>query len=479
MMIVASGSACLISRFKHRTYPGPQDRRQQAIVPEPRFGVLPAAAPNWTSHKIRDQIHAGIRCDDCGGYVMSINRIKHLRDCGVFRDFTWPGDLPALGPYNLIYGWNGSGKTTLSRLFRALEARTAPPNGQVTVTVDDRDLSNGDFGQVTLPIRVFNRDFMAESVFPTGGDVAPIFVLGKKNVEKQKQVEQLKATLTEEQTKLGGNRLKKTEAESALDRFGIDKAKAIKDMLRSPGSNPYNNYDKGDFRRRSEEMIAADDRQAHELRNDAREKLLTQLHATPKPELKPLTYQLPDLRALHTTVTNLLSTTVVSEAIQSLKDDADLSSWMYRGLGLHQERQAATCLFCDQRMPKNRLAALEAHFSTEYEEFLRKLGDQIATIQAAIETATGLSLPSAAEFYEDLTSEYDRAATALFEVAHFEGPGARGFSRATDSGTMESGTRLMSVAEEGASRWVFCRMRCLGSSGAWVRRNSSHRCWSW
>jgi wobble nucleotide-excising tRNase len=57
-----------------------------------------------------------------------------MRNCGVFRDFSWPSDLSDFGRYNLIYGWNGSGKTTLSRLFRALENKTALPSGEATVT---------------------------------------------------------------------------------------------------------------------------------------------------------------------------------------------------------------------------------------------------------------------------------------------------------------------------------------------------------
>ena len=74
-----------------------------------------------------------------------------------------------------------------------------------------------DFAQVTLPYRVFNRDFVTESVFPVGGgDVPPIFVLGKESVEKQKEVEQLKATRAEAQAKLESERSKQAGAPRAL-----------------------------------------------------------------------------------------------------------------------------------------------------------------------------------------------------------------------------------------------------------------------
>ena len=104
---------------------------------------------------------------------------------------------------------------------------------------------------------------------------------------------------------------------------------------------------------------------------------------------------------------------MVSAAIQSLKDDPDLSLWVHQGLGLHQDRHTTKCLFCDQPMPKDRLAELEAHFSAEYEQFLKKLGGQIAALQTASKAAAELSLPNAAQFYEDLSSEYEAAAAAL------------------------------------------------------------------
>jgi wobble nucleotide-excising tRNase len=344
---------------------------------------------------------------------MAITKITRMRDYIVFKDFSWPHDLPEFGRYNLIYGWNGTGKTALSRLFRALETRSAPPNGQVTVTIDGRDVSNGDFAQATLPVRVFNRDFVAESVFPTEGDVTPIFVLGKENVEKQKQVAQLKKTLAEEQIKLATNRQKKEDAENVFSSFCTDKAGVIRDLLRSSGTNPYNNYDKRNFKSRIEEMDKARNRQSYEISDKVREKLLTQLRGSPKSKLQSLTYRLPDLKTLEKKSTDLLSTTVVSEAIQSLKDDAELSSWVHTGLGLHQKKDAKTCLFCDQTMPKDRLDALEAHFNTEYEYLLQKLSNEVTGIQAAIKTATDLAIPKSIELYDDLLLEFELAADAL------------------------------------------------------------------
>ena len=275
------------------------------------------------------------------------------------------------------------------------------------------NVSGSDFSDATVPVRVFNREFVADTVFPTEGEVAPIFVLGKENVEKQKRVAQLKTALVEEQAKLNTNRQNVSSASSDLDRFCVEKAKAIKDSLRSSGTNPYNDYNKSMFSRRAEKMIAAAEKAAHMLDDEERDSLLAWLRSSPKAKLQLLTCRLPDLEALEISVATLVSTTVVSAAIGSLKDDAELSSWVHTGMGLHQARDSAKCLYCDQQIPKDRLSALEAHFSSEYDDLLRTLSDQITTIQDSIAETTDLTDPNAAEFYDDLASEFKSAKTAL------------------------------------------------------------------
>jgi len=332
----------------------------------------------------------------------------------VFRDFTWPPDLPTFGRFNLIYGWNGSGKTTISRLLRALETRTAPADGEVTLSINGADVRGDGFGQATVPVRVFNRDFVLESVFPVDGhDVPPILVVGKESVEKQKEVEQLKKGLAEAEIALESGRSKKGDAEKALDKHCISRAAVIKDTLRSSGSSPYNNYDKSNFRSRAVKMAVDGDHKPHRLSESDRETLLAQHRSTPKPKLQETSYELPALTTLAGAVSQLLQRTVLSAAIQSLKDDRDLSSWVHQGLALHRSRHAEMCLFCEQTLPADRLTALEAHFSAEYDQFLQSLDERIAELRLASTAAATLSLPNRAEFYEDLAEDYDDAKSAL------------------------------------------------------------------
>lgn len=341
-----------------------------------------------------------------------VTKISRLRHPGVLRDFSWPAELPTFGRYNLIYGWNGSGKTTISNLFRALELRKQP-EGEATLATASTTIAGNDFAQATLPVRVFNRDFVTANVFPVGGgEVPPIFVLGEESADKQAQAEQLKGERTTAQSALDAAKQEKGKAERALDKYCVDRATVIRETLRSSGNNPYNNYDKARFKQRVATMLSAVDKTSHLLADDERERLLAQSKATPKAAISEVQLRLPDLQKLTEGTVQLMQKSVVSSAIATLKADPQLSSWVRDGLGLHHQREADRCLFCEQSLPDGRIAALEAHFSTEYEQLLRQLDAQIAELDTASHLISQVSLPNRAELYEDLVADFDSAKVA-------------------------------------------------------------------
>ena len=311
-----------------------------------------------------------------------ITRISRLRSCGVFRNFTWPSDLFEFGRYNLIFGWNWTGKTTLSRLFRNLELGRPPTMGDAVLRIDGSDVRGENFPQSTLHVRVFNRDFIHENVFPVGvGDMPPILVLGVENVEKQKEVERLKEHGATARSDLESARTAKQTGLGDFDRFCIDRARVIKDTLRSSGQNPYNNYNKSNFQGNAEKMTEAGDSTTHRLTEAERERLLAQHKATPKPKVAELAYALPDFNAITDCLAEVLTTTVVSAAIEALKGDPTRADWTREGLALHRDRNAERCLFCEQALPKDRLAALETHFSAQYELFIQRLYQEIKELE--------------------------------------------------------------------------------------------------
>lgn len=340
--------------------------------------------------------------------MSSIAKIARLKHPGVLRDFTWPTELPTFGRFNLIYGWNGSGKTTLSRVFRAIEQRVAYAPGEATLYIDGHQVTGQDFPRTTVPVRVFNRDFVNETVFPvSGGEVPPIFVVGQESVERQKEVDHLKAERAQQETALQQARSAQQQAERDLDRHCVERARLIKDSLRVPGPGSYNDYNKTDYRTRAGRMVVAGDGPSHRLSDSDRDSLLIQHRANVKPKVTSVPYRFPSLKQLHSDAAGVLSATVTSSAIESLKDDPTLSDWVRHGLGLHKSRAAETCLFCEQSLPGARLAALESHFSTEYDRFLDHLDQQRATLSKLLEESKRVRLPDRMALYEDLSAHYD------------------------------------------------------------------------
>ena len=288
------------------------------------------------------------------------------------------------------------------------------PASQVRVVLDGRDVPGDQFPEAPLSVRVFNREFIADNVFPVGGgELPPIFVLGAESVEKQKDVERLRGERAKAQSKLDSEHSAKQKANKNFDQFCIDRARVIKDTLRSTGDNPYNNYDKSDFRRDAVKMATAGDSSAHRLSEADRDKLMAQHRAVPKPKVTEVTYTLPAFSEILTRLSEILAATVVSNTIKALKDDPELAAWTRQGLQLHRERNTERCLFCEHPLPKDRLAALEAHFTAEYEQFMQRLDRFVGELRASSKAAGELRLPNKAELYDDLAAEFHAGEAAL------------------------------------------------------------------
>lgn len=345
---------------------------------------------------------------------MTINRIKAMQVYGVFRDFVWPGDLPGFGRYNLIYGWNGSGKTTLSRLFRSLCDEMLLVEGEATLTVNNHDVEISEFFDPNLPIRVFNRDFIQENILSTEGEVDPIFFLGKENVEGQREVQRLRKIEERQISQINKAREKQDNAEKDLENFCKDQAKFIKLTLRSEGNTRYSNYNRTHFIKRADDMIAAGDVDSRRLDENARNELLDRHRARPKGRLEPINYLFPDFNKLSEETSDLLLTTVVSSAIKALEEDAVLASWVHQGLKHHRDRDAESCLFCEQPLPGDRIEKLEAHFSVEYDALLEKIQRGLVSLQEAV-NKTQLPLPVSEQLHNELADRYEKAKARLEE----------------------------------------------------------------
>jgi wobble nucleotide-excising tRNase len=342
-----------------------------------------------------------------------ITRINHIKGHRIFQDFAWHTDLEDFERYNLIYGWNGSGKSTLSNLFCCLEKKEPLGEGDADLTISGkRYLLSGITKESVLPqVRVFNRQFVTANVFASDkstSDLAPIYFLGEDSVDKEKRIQTLNAELVKENTSLAGRQDGVTTGKSALEKFCSDRARDVKTLLRSSGTNPYNDYDKRAFKNSCIAIAKMPDSGTKLLSDEEHSKLMHQKESQSKPPLAKLVLPDPGLTEFVWRVKSLLKETAVSKTITTLLKNKAVARWVEEGVLLHTRDNASkTCRFCDQPLPVNRVRDLQAHFNDEYKELVRKIDDELAIVSAEIDRVRKLHMSDQAALYDHLTAAYE------------------------------------------------------------------------
>lgn len=339
---------------------------------------------------------------------MKIKKISKIEKYRIFLDFTWPVLLPEFKDYNLIYGWNGSGKTIFSNIFRDLRRE----GNSVTGSLFEVETDNGTINSASLvstiglsSIRIFNGEFVSENVFTSSGDVAPIFVLGEKSVEKQIEIDSLKVQLQEKHKEADKKRLQIQVTEGDLDSLNVRMAQEIKQLLSSSGQNPYNNYNKGVFKTMCQELTTQN-WQSLILDETTKNILKKQKEALPEDKVPIIEFTFADIGNLVLRVKSIISRTVVSKVIERLKDNTEVNQWVDKGLKLHRETKSAICLFCERELPRTYLEKLEKHFNDEYNKLISDIEALNKQIEGLIKVANEINLPNKAQFYEYMRTEY-------------------------------------------------------------------------
>jgi wobble nucleotide-excising tRNase len=125
-----------------------------------------------------------------------ITKISKLKNFSIFHDFTWKKELPEFKKFNLIYGWNRSGKTTISRVFASCEKKRTfdkdkfkqyPENGEFEIkTSDNANIKSTDVAANTLPIKVFNKDFIDDNIsFDPSNSCNPITYVSEEDIKSK------------------------------------------------------------------------------------------------------------------------------------------------------------------------------------------------------------------------------------------------------------------------------------------------------
>ncbi len=350
---------------------------------------------------------------------MRISRITKIKDYRIFRDFTWPNELPAFAQFNVIYGWNWSGKTTLSFLFANLQEKRKTTEGQVEFELDNGSkITGSEIPVANVPsIRVFNRNFVAKTIESIQiNNVAPIYFIGEESIEKQKEAEKLKIELEKAREDVNKAQANKVKTESELDSYCIEKGRFIKEALL--GSPDHANYDKRSFReaiRKLKEISPLPIRLSDEEKDRLRKK--KELQA--KPDISKISIPIPDLDQLRTKTEDILKRSVVSQVIDELVNEPDVSDWVQRGLLLHKgDRQTDICRFCGNVLSPDRLAKLEAHFDDTFSGFQREIGEVISNIVTKQKALREVIFPDESRFYDHLTVEVSPCIESAKKAVH-------------------------------------------------------------
>ena len=354
---------------------------------------------------------------------MKIRKLAKATGCGVFAEYTWSTSLQPFADRVVIYGWNGAGKTTLTSILRELETkRSLFPEHDWEIVSDTATIRRSSLAPTapTPPIRVFNSDFVAESVFAPD-ELAPVLYVGKGTREKQKRLEECRALLE-------ANRERDSELASAvedsvrqLDHFRADQARLVKESLRSSGPNPYNNYDKAAYRARAEALRAMSSLpgQLGKAERDAL-RLAKDVQAVPT---LPLVQEPPALtNDLGRRVANALAGQLVSAAIERLAEDPEVGRWVETGLELHEGRHSVVCLFCGRDLAQDTIVSLQRHFDGAFRAAVANIESLLGEVQSVRTRAEGVELPVSAQLGPSLRGPYEsEVATFLRARADFVG----------------------------------------------------------
>ena len=305
-----------------------------------------------------------------------IKNIKYLKNFGIFKNYT-PKDkeVEDFNKFNLIYGWNGSGKTTLSRLLRCFELQKIHDDfieSDFRLQTDKGMVSCKDLPQ-KINIRVFNKDFIDENVFTSENTAKPIYYLGKEDIDQKNKLESLKNQERELNTKLDHLKQKLKDKEKDQKKLTEDKAKLIKEVLRTAGKDQYTNYDKSNFCKNIENLNK-DIIDQHLLNEEYLKQKKNSINQIVKDKIHLLSFPLfneEDLKQIN----KILKKGVISKTIDKLKNNNTLNQWVKEGLALHNKFNESNCYFCEQLMPEKRIEDLKNHFSQDYENLIKNVNN--------------------------------------------------------------------------------------------------------
>jgi len=356
-----------------------------------------------------------------------INKISKLKNFGIFHDFSWKTELPEFKRFNLIYGWNRSGKTTISRVFASCEKRCVfekvkfkqyPENGEFEIkTNDNATVKNTDVAINSLPIKVFNKDFIDENIsFDPSDSCNPIVYVSEEDIKSKEKLEQLRLDKTEIGKTYEDTKKNKIVIEDAKSSFLTGLGREIANIL----------FDKSYNKTKVESKINSfgiDNFASIALSEEDKKKYEVISKSEPEKEL-PLSIKLSPVNFsfIFQQIKSLLDKKIVSKLLERLKDpndidgglDEELNDWVKQGFDIHKAKnQFKKCLFCENELSSNLFDSLAKHFSKDYEDLQSAIEFLIKDLQNKKSVSI---LEKNTELYRDLDTSYEEQTKKFNEI---------------------------------------------------------------
>lgn len=336
-----------------------------------------------------------------------IKGILKIKDLGVFTDYTRPAGTQDFALKNLIYGWNYSGKTTLSRLFALLETKQSNPDlagCAFTFDTDKGPVTEANFGQSDLSVRVFNSDFTTKNLNFTGESFNPILLLGEESEEAQKKLNQCEETARKVQEQIRSHSSDILGLEAGFASAKKKTAAKIKKDIGRVKTYTATHLDKDilhitsltESKSLSEEQLKTDLKLA--LTSDQERPI----------EVDPISVS-PSIGNLYVEATAVMAATPdLASTIDHLVSNPPIERWIEIGLPLHVEKEK--CEFCGGDLSKQRLTELHAHFSKDLAEHKQKVESLLCCVEQA---HLSVNLPKQAELNAQFRDRYKAATINL------------------------------------------------------------------
>ncbi len=339
-----------------------------------------------------------------------ITGIAKIKSLGVYENYTKPTGMQEFGSKNLIYGWNYSGKTTLSRLFAQLESKSQNPdlaNCSFTFETSDDAITESNFTETNLIVRVFNSDFVRDNLNFAGQSFKPILLLGKESGDAQKKLDHCEdlSKRTQEKIKVVSKAVSDLELSYAAAKT-VAASKIKKNLgLVEAYTATHLNGDIGVLLILEESQLLAEDK----LRDDLK------LALTPdseRPGAVDRVELVPSIDFLHKEAEVVLAATPsLVSTIKHFEDNPLVEKWVGAGLPLHSKKDE--CEFCGGNLTEHRLAELQAHFSRDLADHKGKI-ERLHNLVS--EARVSIQLPKEVELNPQFREKFREVSVPLLKV---------------------------------------------------------------